>query len=55
MSDFYIFMADKGFSIEDVENMTSEEISHFTKEFLKNEEKCKVNFSNSDNMIVRRK
>ena len=43
MSDFYIFMEERGFSIADIENLTSEEISHYTKEFLKTENADKMN------------
>lgn len=37
MSDFYIFLEEKGFTKEQIENLTENELIELTKEFIKEE------------------
>lgn len=45
MSDFYIFLEDKGFTEEDIENLSKEELDEYFQEYVESERKI-LNKSN---------
>jgi hypothetical protein len=39
MSDFYIFLEDKGFTEEDIENLSKDELDKYFQEYIESERK----------------
>ena len=46
MSDFYIFLSEKGFTEKDIENLSRKELDELFKEYIKSEKKRLEDYKN---------